>query len=50
MHVRVAPLPAVFSIDEALERRARDLGRDNVFKSYTVSRGDVDGGVRRARR
>jgi CO/xanthine dehydrogenase Mo-binding subunit len=34
--------PAVFSIDESLNRRAVIWGDDNIFKSYTVTRGDVD--------
>jgi CO/xanthine dehydrogenase Mo-binding subunit len=40
--VHVEPRPAVFSIDDALERRHVIWGNDNVFKSYVVSRGDVD--------
>ena len=39
----VDPLPGVFSIEEALARRTRDLGRATTSsRSYTVSRGDVD--------
>jgi CO/xanthine dehydrogenase Mo-binding subunit len=40
--IEVDPLPAVFTIDDALEARNVIWGADNVFKSYTVSRGDVD--------
>jgi CO/xanthine dehydrogenase Mo-binding subunit len=40
--VEVEPLPAVFSIDDALAARDVIWGADNVFKRYTVSRGDVD--------
>ena len=43
-HVRIAvdPLPAVFTIDDSLARKQVIWGQDNVFKSYLVSRGDVD--------
>jgi CO/xanthine dehydrogenase Mo-binding subunit len=44
--VDVQPLPPVFSIDEALARRQVVWGEDNVFKSYLVSRGDVDAAMR----
>jgi CO/xanthine dehydrogenase Mo-binding subunit len=40
--IRVEPLPAVFSIDEALAGDPVVWGKDNIFKSYTVMRGDVD--------
>ncbi len=36
------PEPAVFTIDEALERREIVWGSDNIFKNYQVTRGDVD--------
>jgi CO/xanthine dehydrogenase Mo-binding subunit len=42
VHVRVAPQAGVFSLDEALEGERVVWGRDNIFKSYTVARGDVD--------
>ena len=38
----VEPLPPVLTIDESLARREIVWGDDNVFKSYVVSRGDVD--------
>ncbi len=43
-HVRIDidPEPAVFTMDDALERRAIVWGRDNIFKNYLVTRGDVD--------
>jgi len=41
VHVRVAAQPGVFSIDAALAADRVVWGSDNVFKSYTVSRGDV---------
>jgi CO/xanthine dehydrogenase Mo-binding subunit len=40
--VRADPLPAVFTIEESLAARTVIWGSDNVFKRYTVSRGDVD--------
>lgn len=36
------PEPAVFTMDEALERREIVWGSDNIFKNYLVTRGDVD--------
>ena len=47
--VVVEPLPAVFTIDDALSRREIVWGDDNVFKSYLVSRGEVDSVFQRAR-
>ena len=43
-HVRIDldPEPAVFTMDEALDRRAIVWGSDNIFKNYQVERGDVD--------
>jgi CO/xanthine dehydrogenase Mo-binding subunit len=46
----VDPLPPVFTIDDALGGREIIWGSDNVFKSYLVSRGDVDDAFRRAHR
>jgi CO/xanthine dehydrogenase Mo-binding subunit len=46
VHVRVAPEPGVFSIDESLAGTHVIWGTDNIFKSYTVSRGDVDAAFR----
>jgi CO/xanthine dehydrogenase Mo-binding subunit len=40
--VVVEPRPAVFTIDDALSRGEIVWGDDNVFKSYLVSRGEVD--------
>jgi CO/xanthine dehydrogenase Mo-binding subunit len=40
--IEIDPEPAVFTIDEALEPRAIVWGTDNIFKRYTVTRGDVD--------
>jgi CO/xanthine dehydrogenase Mo-binding subunit len=48
VRIIVDPLPAVFTIDEALARREIVWGEDNTFKSYRVSRGDVDDAFRQA--
>jgi CO/xanthine dehydrogenase Mo-binding subunit len=40
--VEFEPLPPVFTIDDALARREIVWGADNLFKSYTVQKGDVD--------
>lgn len=42
VRIVVEPRPPVFTIDEALERRAVVWGTDNVFKTYLVQRGDVE--------
>jgi CO/xanthine dehydrogenase Mo-binding subunit len=40
--IDIEPLPPVFTIDDALAKREIVWGADNVFKSYTVKKGDVD--------
>jgi CO/xanthine dehydrogenase Mo-binding subunit len=40
--VEIDPLPPVFTMDEALSGREIIWGEDNLFKTYLVSRGDVD--------
>ncbi|HEY3884926.1 MAG TPA: xanthine dehydrogenase family protein molybdopterin-binding subunit [Vicinamibacterales bacterium] len=42
VHVDVEPLAPVFSIEDALSQREIVWGTDNIFKSYTVNKGDVD--------
>src|SRR5262245_13737797 len=42
VEIVVDPLPPVFTIDESQARAATIWRSDNVFKSYLVSRGDVD--------
>jgi len=44
----IEPLPPILSIDDALERREVIWGDDNTFKSYLVSRGNVDDAFRNA--
>ena len=46
--VHVDPLPAVLTIDDGLAAREVIWGTDNIFKSYTVGRGDVDSAWSRA--
>src|SRR5687768_17053328 len=41
--IEIEPLPPVLSIEEALAKREIIWGADNIFKSYSVSKGDVDG-------
>jgi CO/xanthine dehydrogenase Mo-binding subunit len=38
----IEPLPPVLTIDEALSGRQIIWGTDNIFKSYSVAKGDVD--------
>ncbi|MGA8439523.1 MAG: xanthine dehydrogenase family protein molybdopterin-binding subunit [Candidatus Sulfotelmatobacter sp.] len=41
--IEYSPLPAIFTIEES-ERRAEIVwGQDNVFKTYLIEKGDVDG-------
>jgi CO/xanthine dehydrogenase Mo-binding subunit len=40
--VDIDPLPAVYSMDEALTAREVIWGTDNLFKTYQVSKGDVE--------
>src|ERR1051326_1870356 len=48
--IEIDPLPAIHTIDDALEARTIIWGTDNIFKSYLVSRGDIDAGFRDAYR
>jgi CO/xanthine dehydrogenase Mo-binding subunit len=36
------PLPAIFSIEDSLAKKQIVWGKDNVFKSFNVEKGDVD--------
>src|SRR5262245_59139283 len=40
--IEIDPLPPVFTIDDALAAREVIWGTDNIFKSYSVQKGDVD--------
>ena len=45
VHIVVDPEPAVFSMDESLAGHTIVWGRDNVFKNYVVTRGEVDAAI-----
>jgi CO/xanthine dehydrogenase Mo-binding subunit len=40
--IDIEPLPAISTLDDAMSGREVVWGTDNVFKAYTVSKGDVD--------
>ncbi|HLW43886.1 MAG TPA: xanthine dehydrogenase family protein molybdopterin-binding subunit [Candidatus Acidoferrales bacterium] len=40
--IDVEPLPAIFSIEDSIAKRAVIFGEDNVFKAYHMEKGDVD--------
>ena len=40
--IDVEPLPAVFTIEDSLAKRAIIWGEDNVFKAYHMEKGDVE--------
>src|SRR5512132_695941 len=40
--LEIDPLPAVYAIEDSLSGRDIIWGADNIFKTYLVSRGDVD--------
>jgi CO/xanthine dehydrogenase Mo-binding subunit len=40
--IEIDPLPPVLTIDDSLARREIIWGADNIFKSYTVAKGDVE--------
>jgi CO/xanthine dehydrogenase Mo-binding subunit len=42
VHVQYDPLPAIFDIDDSLAAKTVVWGDDNVFKRYTIGKGDVD--------
>jgi CO/xanthine dehydrogenase Mo-binding subunit len=42
VQIEVEPLPAVFSIEDSIAKRAVIFGQDNVFKPYLMEKGDVD--------
>src|SRR5271169_5174017 len=46
--IDVEPLPAVFSIEDSIAKRAVIFGEDNVFKSYHMEKGDVDAALAQA--
>src|SRR5919199_3682349 len=42
VRLEIEPLPAIFTLDDSVNRREIIWGEDNVFKSYTVEKGNVD--------
>jgi CO/xanthine dehydrogenase Mo-binding subunit len=42
VRIEVEPLPAIFTMEDSLARRQLIWGDDNIFKSFTVAKGDVD--------
>ena len=42
VRVEVEPLPAVFTIEDSLDKKELVWGEDNVFKTFLVEKGDVD--------
>ena len=39
----VEPLDAIFSLEDSLNRKRIIWGKDNIFKSFVIEKGDVDG-------
>jgi CO/xanthine dehydrogenase Mo-binding subunit len=48
VRIDVESLPAIFSIEDSLAKRAVIFGEDNVFKSYRMEKGDVDAAMAQA--
>jgi CO/xanthine dehydrogenase Mo-binding subunit len=42
VRVEIEPLPALFSLDDSLNKREIIWGEDNVFKTFHVEKGNVD--------
>jgi CO/xanthine dehydrogenase Mo-binding subunit len=43
VRIEMEPLPAIFTIEDSLAKKEIVWGEDNVFKSYEVKKGDVEG-------
>jgi len=43
VRIEIEPLPAICSIEDSLARKEIIWGQDNIFKSFLVEKGDVDG-------
>src|SRR5712692_3799757 len=41
--IEYEPLPAIFTIEESERRSESVWGEDNIFKTYLIEKGDVDG-------
>jgi CO/xanthine dehydrogenase Mo-binding subunit len=46
--IEIELLPPIFTLDDSLARKEIIWGKDNVFKSYSVNKGDVDAAFARA--
>ena len=42
VQIEVEPLPAIFTMEDSLAGKQLIWGDDNIFKSFTVTKGDVD--------
>ncbi|MBC7908901.1 MAG: xanthine dehydrogenase family protein [Pyrinomonadaceae bacterium] len=42
VRIEIEPLPAIFSIEDSLNRKEVIWGEDNIFKSFQVEKGNVD--------
>ncbi|HEX3378015.1 MAG TPA: xanthine dehydrogenase family protein molybdopterin-binding subunit [Candidatus Acidoferrales bacterium] len=42
VQIDVEPMPAIFTMEDSIAKRAVIYGEDNVFKSYHMEKGDVD--------
>ena len=42
VRIEIEALPAIFSMEDSLSREVIIWGSDNIFKSFTVEKGDVD--------
>jgi CO/xanthine dehydrogenase Mo-binding subunit len=42
VRLEIEPLPAVFTLDDSVNKKEIIWGEDNVFKSYRVEKGNVD--------
>ncbi len=45
--IEIEPLPAVFSIEDSLAKKAVIWGEDNILKKYLMEKGDVEAAFRR---
>jgi CO/xanthine dehydrogenase Mo-binding subunit len=43
VRIEFEPLPAIFTIEDSLARKQIIWGRDNIFKSFRVEKGSVEG-------
>lgn len=43
VRIEIEPLPAIFTMEDSLARKQVIWGTDNIFKSFRVEKGNVDG-------